>query len=199
MSDVENKMLEETLEYFRKCEEFDNAIRVNKENREYLKKYIITAEKVEEDFKYAKKKKAAFGISALAGLVVFGLCLLIMGVSGIIPSVIAGVVTIGACVTFFLLMLSKKLKELVLEQDKVNAGINEQMIACDRRVLDLKEGKQKYLEALEDRNLVIIPTKYAQVAERIAEYIKDGNAENVQDAIDQLENQVKEMKNKKRK
>ena len=198
MSDVENKLIDETLEYFKKCGEFDNAIRVNKENREYLKKYIVPAEKVEQNFKYSQKKKAAIGISILAGLMVFGLCMLIMGTSGVIASAVAGGVTLVACMVFFLVMLSKKLNELVMEQDKVNAGINEQMIACDRRVLDLKAQKEDYLNALDDRNLVVIPSKYVQVAEKIAEYVREGNADTVQDAIDQLEQQVKSMRRNRR-
>lgn len=198
MSDVENRMMEETLEYFKKCGEFDNAIRVNKENKEYLKRYIVPAEKVAEEFKYKTKKKAAAGASVLAGLVVFGLCMLIMGTSGVIASAIAGGVTLVATMIFFFVMLSKKLTELVKKQDEVNAGINEQMIACDRRVLDLKAQKEDYLVALEDRNLVIIPTKYVQVAEKIVEYVREGNAESVQDAIDQLEQQVKAMRRNRR-
>lgn len=198
MSEVESRMMDETLEYFKKCGEFDNAIRVNKENKEYLKRYIVPAERVSEDFKYTTKKKAAAGVSVVAGLAIFGICMLIMGTSGVVASAIAGAVTIGAVMTFFFVMLSKKLTELVKKQDEVNAGINEQMIACDRRVLDLKAQKEQYLIALEDRNLVIIPTKYVQVAEKIVEYVKDGNAESVQDAIDQLEQQVKAMRRKRR-
>lgn len=85
-----------------------------------------------------------------------------------------------------------------MEQDKVNAGINEQLIACDRRVLDLKAQKEDYLNALDDRNLVVIPSKYVQVAEKIAEYVREGNADTVQDAIDQLEQQVKSMRRNRR-
>lgn len=191
-------MMDETLEYFKKCEEFDNAIRVNKENKEYLKKYIITAEKVEEDFKYKTKKKIALGLSVGAGVVIFAICLLIMGLDGIIPSAIAAVVAAVACTVFMFVLLSKKLRELVDEQDKVNAGITEQMVACERRVLDLKTKKDEYLAALEDRNLVIIPTKYVQVAEKIVDYVKEGNAQSVQEAIDQLEQQVKSMKKTKK-
>lgn len=198
MSDVENRMIEETLTYFKKCEEFDDAIRITKENKEYLKKYVISADKVAVNFEYDKKKKIALGGSGGIALAVMGICLLAMGfsVGHLIASVIVGAVFGGAGAVASNVLLSKKLDDLVSEQDKINAGITEQIMACDKRVESIKERKKKYLEALEDRNLVVIPVKYMEIADQIIDYVNSGNAESVQDAIEQLEEQVKLIRSK---
>ncbi|MBE6837058.1 MAG: hypothetical protein E7509_03560 [Ruminococcus sp.] len=194
MSDVENQKMNRTLEYYKKCDEYDNAIRVCKGNREYLKKYIIPAEKVEENFKYAKKRNIVLGISVMAGFVVFVLSMMLLDSKSVVTAVAGGVIAFLMCAVVMLMMLSKKIHKLVAEQDKVNAGIKQQMIACDNRVLDLKAEKEQYLVTLESNNLVIIPTKYAKVAEKIAEYIRESKVESVQEAIEQLEIQVRMMR-----
>lgn len=193
MSDVENQKMTRTLEYYKKCDEYDNAIRVCKGNREYLKKYIVPAEKVEEKYKYSKKRKIVLGISLVIGFVVFAFCMQMMGAEAVTAATTGGIAFFVSAIVM-LVMLSKKVNALVAEQDKVNAGITQQMIACDNRVLDLKAEKEKYLVTLENNNLVIIPIKYAKVAEKIAEYIRESKVDSVQEAIEQLEIQVRMMR-----
>ena len=198
MTEKENMMLEETLEYFKRCEEFDDAIRITRENREYLKKYIKTPERVKTDFNLNLKRKAALGIAFATGLVVFLLTLINVGVDGIVAAGIAGAVVVAVTITVFLVALSKKFKECLEQQADINRGLNEVMLAYDRNVNSLRERKQKYLAALEDRKLVIIPVKYISVAKQIADYVREGNADSVQEAVNQLEAQVKSMRASRR-
>lgn len=198
MTERENMMLEETLEYFKRCEEFDDAIRITRENREYLKKYIKTPERVKTDFNLNLKRKAAVGIAFATGLVVFLLTLINVGVDGIAAAGIAGAVVVAVTMTVFLVAISKKFKECLEQQADINRGLNEVMFAYDRNVNSLRERKQKYLAALEDRKLVIIPVKYISVAKQIADYVREGNADSVQEAVDQLEEQVKAMRASRR-
>lgn len=198
MTEKENMMLEETLEYFKRCEEFDDAIRITRENREYLKKYIKTPERVKTDFNLNLKRKAAVGIAFATGLVVFLLTLINVGVDGIVAAGIAGAVVVAVTITVFLVALSKKFKECLEQQADINRGLNEVMLAYDRNVNSLRERKQKYLAALEDRKLVIIPVKYISVAKQIADYVREGNADSVQEAVNQLEAQVKSMRASRR-
>lgn len=194
-STAEMEKLQKTLDYFKRYFEFEDAVAVNHENREYLKTYIHNLSHTEEEFGLKHKNKIALGIAAGAGLVCGLIAMLIAGMDNfgaknlIALGVTFAVIFIGAS---FLLktMIRKKFEQKWDAQKEINEGIGEQIDDLSRRCDTLEKQKRDYLKALEEKELACIPVKHIKYAEEIASYVKDGKAETVEDAVKMFEENV---------
>ncbi|MBQ4096428.1 MAG: hypothetical protein IJC65_08425 [Oscillospiraceae bacterium] len=194
-STAEMEKLQKTLDYFKRYFEFEDAVAVNHENREYLKTYIHNLSHTEEEFGLKRKNKIALGIAAGAGLVCGLIAMLIAGMDsfGAKNLIALGVTFVVVCIGVNFLLktqIRKKFEQKWDAQKEINEGIGEQIDDLSRRCDTLEKQKRDYLKALEEKELACIPIKHIKYAEEIASYVKDGKAETVEDAVKMFEENV---------
>ena len=194
-STAEMEKLQKTLDYFKRYFEFEDAVAVNHENREYLKTYIHNLSHTEEEFGLKRKNKIALGIAAGAGLVCGLIAMLIAGMDsfGAKNLIALGVTFVVVCIGVNFLLktqIRKKFEQKWDAQKEINEGIGEQIDDLSRRCDTLEKQKRDYLKALEEKELACIPVKHIKYAEEIASYVKDGKAETVEDAVKMFEENV---------
>ncbi len=187
---TELERMEQTVTYCKRYYEFEDAVSVNKENIEYLKTYLHDNDYVVKNFDMKSKVTRSVIISAGAGLA-FGL--IVLGICGLslwfVPLIAFLTVTIAAAV--FLISLQKfKLSEAEKNQVEVNEGINEQIEVLKSRESQLVSQKDNYYKGLQEKQLCAIPLEYMANAEQIRDYIKNGEAETIEDALGIFEQQL---------
>ncbi len=195
-SAVEMEKLQKTQDYFRRYFEYEDAVAVNHENRDYLKTYIHTNTKVELDFGLKKKNLIALGIAAGAGLLCGLIAMLIAGTSdfGVKNFIALGVTFVVVLVAVLVVLrnlIRKKFEQVWDSQKEINEGIREQIDELTRRCDTLEKQKVEYLKALEEKQLVCIPTKHIKYADEIASYVKEDKVETVEEAVAMFEENVK--------
>ncbi len=205
-SAAEMEKLQSTLDYFRRYHEFEEAIAVNQENRQYLNTYIHNKGHVEEEFGLDKKNKLATLIGLGAGAVVGLIAMLIAGLSdfgvkNIIAFVVAFVIVFIAVMMVIKQRFFKQFQAKWEEQKDVNIGLGNQMDDLARRCDALEKQKGDYLKALEEKGLVCIPVNHINCSDEIAEYVKSGKVETVEEAVKLFEENItlKKMAEEKKK
>ena len=197
---AELEKIQQTLDYFNKYYQFDSAIKVVKENKKYLETYILTKNSVESKFDAAGKKKKAMLIALIAAAIGALIVLLVTGFNftGVnIGIAAAAAVILGGGVFFGLnFYITSQVNKKWAEQQQVNEGIRAQISDADRRCENLEKQKSGYLSGLEEKGLVVIPTKYLIEAEKIASYVKEGKAETAQQAVEMYEQEQVRLKEK---
>ncbi len=201
MADTEElEKIQQTLDYFNKYYQFDSAIKVVKENKKYLETYILTKNSVESKFDAAGKKKKTMLIALIAAAIGALIVLLVTGFNftGVnIGIAAAAAVILGGGVFFGLnFYITSQVNKKWAEQQQVNEGIRAQISDADRRCENLEKQKSGYLSGLEEKGLVVIPTKYLIEAEKIASYVKEGKAETAQQAVEMYEQEQVRLKEK---
>ena len=182
--------MEQTVTYCKRYYEFEDAVSVNKENIEYLKTYLHDNDYVVNNFDMKSKVTRSVAVSAGAG---FAFGLILLGLCGLslwyVPLIAFLTVTIAAAA--FLVSLQKfKLSEAEKNQVEVNEGINEQIEVLTAREAQLISQKDNYYKGLQEKELCAIPLEYMANAEQIRDYIKNGEAETVEDALGIFEQQL---------
>lgn len=181
--------LNQAEEYFNRYFEFEDAVKISKENKEYLKTYIHDDSYVIKNFNAFSKILKAVGISACAGAAVFIIVGLITGFKPILVSIIAFIaVTIlgsvlGICMTQFKLTEAKK------NQEEINRGIKEQIELLDGRIKIREKQKDDYYKALGER-ITFISLDYMKYIPQIKEILENEEAENCEDAVAVLEQKL---------
>ena len=96
-NETELEKIDRAAEYFERYFEFEDAVTVSKENKEYLKTYIHDNDYVVKNFNIKNKIIKSLGISIGIGLAAFLLLWLLLGTKLIIVGIIAGaLIFIGA-------------------------------------------------------------------------------------------------------
>lgn len=195
----ELKRIQETLDYFNRYYEFDSAIKVLRENRQYLETYIRTKHYVEDKYDaYGKTRKsmvAALIVAAVAALIV----LLISGITSLETVNIIVAVAVAAvcwCGVFFLCktLIAKNVDKKWQEQQKVNDDIAVQIEEVTKRCESLEAQRNGYLDALDEKGLIVIPSKYIIEAEKIASYVKEDKAKTAEEAVKMFEEEQNRLK-----
>ena len=142
-NETELEKIDRAAEYFERYFEFEDAVTVSKENKEYLKTYIHDNDYVVKNFNIKNKIIKSLGISIGIGLVAFLLLWLLLGTKLIIVGIIAGaLIFIGAGV-FGIALNKYRLTAAEQKQVEVNEGINEQIIMLDCCALSRMSGKTR--------------------------------------------------------
>ena len=96
-NETELEKIDRAAEYFERYFEFEDAVTVSMENKEYLKTYIHDNDYVVKNFNIKNKIIKSLGISIGIGLAAFLLLWLLLGTKLIIVGIIAGaLIFIGA-------------------------------------------------------------------------------------------------------
>ena len=155
---------------------FEDAVEVNKQNKEYLKTYIHDSAYVERLFEKKSKMLRGIGIAAIAAAAAFLVCLIFTKL--IIAGIIGFVVSI--------MIINAKLKAAQEEQVDVNNGIKEQIDLLDKRTKQIEKQRDDYKKGLESR-LDFLSPDYIDNIGMIKEYLQNGEAETCEDAVALLE------------
>lgn len=162
---------------------FEDAVEVNKQNKEYLKTYIHDSAYVERLFEKKSKMLRGIGIAAIAAAAAFLVCLIftkliIAAIIGCLVFIIGFVVSI--------MIINAKLKAAQEEQVDVNNGIKEQIDLLDKRTKQIEKQRDDYKKGLESR-LDFLSPDYIDNIGTIKEYLQNGEAETCEDAVALLE------------
>ncbi len=203
---AELEKLQSTLDYFRRYHEFEEAIAVNQENRQYLNTYIHNKGHVEEEFGLSTKNKQATLIGLGAGAAVGLIAMLIAGLSDFgVKNIIALAVAFAVVFIPVMMILKqryfKQFQSKWEEQKDINIGLGNQIDDLSRRCDALEKQKGDYLKALEEKGLVCIPVNHINCSDEIAEYVKSGKVETVEEAVKLFEENItlKKMAEEKKK
>lgn len=170
--------------YINRYFEFEDAVTINEENKEYLKTYIKDVSKVVTDFDVKKKITMSIGLCALIGIVMFLLFFLILGSSLVVVSIIAGAVVFILGTAFVIALNKYRLTALKEHQIEVNDGIKEQISILDSRKPQLERQRDDYFKALKTKiDFMDLDMEYMKNIGRIKEYIVNGSAETCEDAV----------------
>ena len=100
-------------------------------------------------------------------------------------------IIVAAAAAMFMISLQKfKLTEAEKNQVEVNEGIKEQIEVLTSREGQLIRQKEDYYKGLQEKGLCAIPLEYMANAEQIRDYIKNGEADNIEDAVGIFEQQL---------
>lgn len=192
----ELEKMQRSVDYCHRYFEFDEAIEINKQNREYLKKYIHDDAWVEQEFNLRSKIMAHKKNMIIVMVVAFLLFTMIVFAvfSSVAAGLIVGAVTglISFAAAYFLVSNAEKnnLNNAKQHQREVNDGIKEQIEALNERERLLISQKNNYYKALQERRDFYIPIEYIERADDILEFMTKGEAETCDDAVGILEQKL---------
>lgn len=170
-------------EYINRFYEFEDAVEINKQNKEYLKTYIHDPDYVESNFDMKGKVMRDLCFAFGAAVVAFGVALLF---TKLIIAAIIGVAVLVIGI-FVVVMINKaKLKKAQDEQIEVNHGIKEQIDVCESRTKQMEKQRDDYKKGLEKR-LDFISFDYIGSIDTLKGYLESGEAETCEDAVALLE------------
>ncbi len=177
---TELERVRQAQDYIQRYYQFEEAVTVNQQNKEYLQGYIRNQYDVEKEFDLKKKVTVAAGFGAGAGLVVG---LIVWAASG---SWIAALITLvvlaaaGAAVGAF--VQRYRLSEAIETQRDINNGIKEQIEGLELRDKQLIRQRDDYYRGLEKR-IDFMSMDYMDSIDKIAEIMQNGEAETCEDAV----------------
>lgn len=177
---TELERLRQVKEYFQRYYQFEDAVAVNKQNKEYLKTYIHNDFDVEAEFNMKAKFTRGLGFAAAAGAVL-GLLLWLFSGMWLVGAITFGVVTLGlAIVTAYVLKV--RLRDAKVSQREVNEGIKEQIANLDARDELLIRQRDEYYRGLKKR-VDFMSLDYMDNIDQIEEILVNGEAETCEDAV----------------
>ena len=184
---TELERLKQVKEYFQRYYQFEDAVAVNQQNKEYLKTYIHNDFDVEDEFNMKQKMTRFFGYSAIIGLVV-GLLVFAISKMWLVGTITFGVVTcILIVVSAYILRI--RLNDAKNAQREVNEGIKEQIANLEDRDKLLIRQRDDYYRGLQKR-VDFMSLDYMDSIDQIEEILVNGEAETCEDAVGVLEQKM---------
>jgi len=184
---TELERLKQVKEYFQRYYQFEDAVAVNQQNKEYLKTYIHNDFDVEDEFNMKQKITRFFGYSAIIGLVV-GLLVFAISKMWLVGAITFGVVTcILIVVSAYILRI--RLNDAKNAQREVNEGIKEQIANLEDRDKLLIRQRDDYYRGLQKR-VDFMSLDYMDSIDQIEEILVSGEAETCEDAVGVLEQKM---------
>ena len=182
---TELERIEQAEEYYRRYLQKEEAIVQNRDNQEYLKKYIHDENFVIASFNMKDKLTKGIGKSVAVGVAVFLVLLMINWV----PALVLGLFVIIGGSIFFSSLYKYRLDEEKQHQVEVNEGIEEQIEILKAREPQMIAEKDSFAEGIEKRITFIslADMKYLPELKRI---IEEGEAETCEDAAALLEQKM---------
>lgn len=189
MADVnELERLKQVKSYFERYYQFEDAVTVNQQNKEYLKTYIRNQYDVEAEFNYKEKIMKsilpAIIIGLIAGLFLFAISAWVWWI-GLIAF---GLVTIGYLV-LSAFVLKYRLDDAIERQREVNEGITEQISVLESRDEQLIRQRDDYYRGLKKR-VDFMSLDYMDNIDQILEIMENGEADTCEDAVAMFEQKM---------
>lgn len=178
---AELERLKQVKSYFERYYQFEDAVTVNQQNKEYLKTYIRNQYDVEAEFNYKEKLlksiRPALIIGVIAGLFLFAISSWIWWI-GLITFVLitAGYMVLSAFV------LKYRLDDAIQRQREVNEGITEQISVLEGRDEQLIRQRDDYYRGLKKR-VDFMSLDYMDNIDQIQEILENGEADTCEDAV----------------
>lgn len=185
MSELER--IEQAEAYINRYFEFEDAVKVSYENKDYLKTYIKDISQLTAEFNVKSKTLKSIGICALIAAAVFIVFFVLFSKIILVPIVAgAAVFVLG---TAFVIALNKyKLTAAEEHQKEVNEGIKEQIEILDGRISQLERQRDDYLKALEKKiDFMTLDADYMKNIGKIKGYIENGMADTCEAAVEFFE------------
>ena len=170
-------------EYINRYYEFEDAVEINKQNKDYLKTYIHDGLYVERNFD--KKSILMRGFIIAAGAAVAAFIIMLIFSKVVVAAAVAGAVLVIGIVAA-VIMANSKLKAAQEEQVEINKGIEEQIDLLNERTKQIEKQRADYKKGLE-KSLDFISPDYIGSIGKIKEYLENGEAETCEDAVALLE------------
>ncbi|WP_124099866.1 hypothetical protein [Ruminococcus sp. Marseille-P6503] len=183
---TELEKIDQAENYFARYYEFEDAIRINKENSEYLKTYIHDNAYVEKNFNLKAKRLKSVGLCFAAGALVFGVMTGLLGLDMLFISAIGGASAFVLLAVFGVCLQHFRLSEAKKRQAEVNEGIGEQLELLDIRDGQLVRQKEDYYRELEKR-VDFMSLDYMKNIGQIRSYLESGEASTCEEAVDCFE------------
>ena len=183
---TELERINQAENYFARYYEFEDAIRINKENSEYLKTYIHDDAYVEKNFNLKSKRLKSVALCFAVGALVFGAMIALLGLDMLFISVIGGASAFVLMAVFGICLQHFRLSEAKKHQTEVNEGISEQLELLKSRDVQLVRQKEDYYRGLEKR-VDFMSLDYMKNIEQIRSYLESGEASTCEEAVDCFE------------
>ena len=186
--------LKQAKEFFQRYYEFEEAVKVNAQNKEYLKSYIHNQYDVEKEFDFKAKCLRGLAIAAVGALVIALIILLIIGFKMWLVGIIAFVVHTVLLGAASFMVQKYRLSEAIAHQAEVNEGITEQIAVLESRDAQLVKQRDDYYRGLSKR-VDFMSLDYMDNIDQIIEIIENDEAETCEDAVAVFEQKLlmKEM------
>lgn len=185
---TELERLKQVKSYFERYYQFEDAVTVNQQNKEYLKTYIRNQYDVEAEFNYKEKLTKsitpALIIGAIAGLFLFAISAWIWWI-GLITFVL---ITTGYMV-LSAFVLKYRLDDAIQRQREVNEGITEQISVLESRDEQLIRQRDDYYRGLKKR-VDFMSLDYMDNIDQLQEILENGEADTCEDAVAVLEQKM---------
>lgn len=178
----ELERLKQAKEYFERYYEFEDAVKVNAQNKEYLKSYIHNQYDVEKEFDFKAKCLKTLLIALGGGLALSLLIMLIIGFKLWIVGIIVFAVATVALGAAGFMILKYRLSEAIAHQAEVNEGITEQIAVLESRDAQLIRQRDDYYRSLKKR-IDFMSMDYMDNIDQIIEIVENGEAETCDEAV----------------
>ena len=167
---TELQRMEQAQGYIQRYFEFDDAIKINKENRAYLQTYIHDEAYVVKTFNIGHQRMKAAFISLAAGLIVFGLLFAIVGADTIGVAIVGGAAAFILLTVFGISLQHYRYTEAKKHQVEVNEGIEEQLQMLKDRDAQLIRQRDDYYNGLQKR-ITFMSLDYMKNIDQIKGYL----------------------------
>ncbi len=168
--------------------EFEDAVNVSYENKEYLKTYIKDVSKVEADFDVKQRAKRDIMICVAAAVLVFIILFIPLHKSAVLVPIVVSLFILIPGIIFVVSLNRYKLSALKQHQAEVNDGIKEQIEILDLRIKQVEKQRDDYFAALQKKiDFMELDVDYMKNIGRIKEKLLDGTAETCEEAVDAFE------------
>lgn len=169
-------------EYINRYYEFEEAVDISKQNKEYLKTYIKDDAAVAKEFGLREKIFKELGKIGACAAVLGIIMLFIFGMSAWLLAIIVAVISFVLGIVVVYVMLNMKLNKEKVEQHEINAGIKEQIEILDGRIKQTERQCEDYRKGLEKRLDFITPDYISNIS-TIKGFLVSGEAETCEDAV----------------
>ena len=177
---TELERIRQASDFIQRYYQFEEAVTVNQQNKEYLQGYIRNQYAVEEEFNFKKKVTKAALTGGIVGVVIG---LIVWAASG---SWIAALITLavlavsGAVIGSF--VQKYRLDEAIETQRDINNGIKEQIEILEQRDKQLIRQRDDYYRGLEKR-IDFMSLDYMDNIDQLMEIMQNGEAETCEEAV----------------
>ena len=185
----ELEKLDQAEEYFHRYYEFEDAVTISEENKEYLNTYIHDNNYVVSNFNFRSKVAKSTAISFGIGAVVFLLLFAILGKELIIVPIISFVSLFILGSVFGYAFNKFNLTQAEKNQVEVNEGIKEQIDMLQNRITQCKKQRDDFAKGLQER-IPFMSIDYAKYIPNLKEIIQNGEAETCEDAVSVLDQKL---------
>ena len=184
---TELERMDQAQTFINRYFEFEDAVNVSLENKEYLKTYIKDVNKVEADFDMKQHTKRSI-ILCIVGAIAAFLIFLIPFHKYILVPIVAAVFVLAPGFWFVFSVNRYRLSAAREHQKEVNEGIKEQIEILDLRITQLEKQRDDYFTALQKKiDFMELEIDYMKNIDKIKAKLEDGSAQTCEEAVEVFE------------